>query len=206
MTDKPLIHHNAQLILASSSKIRKQIMRDVQLQFDVVPSPFDEDQAKKELIAKNSSCKKIALQLAVGKALAVSKNFPTAYVIGSDQVCELDGCEMSKSNNIAEAIAQLNKLNGKTHFQNNATVIAYRGKIIFKNFSRVKLQMRQLSLQQIEAYVNSEQSFGCAGSYQYESLGKHLFAKVEGDYYSVLGLAIQPLLSFLHEQQIITFN
>ena len=84
-------------------------------------------------------------------------------------------------------------------------VVAHKGKIIFTNFARVRLKMRKLSQQQIVDYVNFDQSFGCAGSYKYESLGKHLFERVEGDYYAILGLAIQPLLNFLHSKKIINF-
>ncbi len=66
--------------------------------------------------------------------------------------------------------------------------------------------MRKITQKEIETYVKNEQSWGCAGSYQYESLGKHLFSKVDGDYYSILGLSIQPVLSFLHEKKLIKFK
>jgi septum formation protein len=114
--------------------------------------------------------------------------------------------EISKSKNLAEASKQLKKFNGKIHFQNNAVVIALNGKIIFRNFSQVRLKMRKMSAKEIDNYVKIDQPFGCAGSYKYESLGKHLFEKISGDYYSVLGLAIQPLLAFLHAKKIISIK
>jgi septum formation protein len=80
--------------------------------------------------------------LAKGKALSISKKFPSAYVIGSDQVCEFEKEEFSKAANLSQAASQLKKFNGKTHFQNNATVVALNGKIVFQNFSRVKMEMR----------------------------------------------------------------
>ena len=141
--------------------------------------------------------------LAQQKALSVSEIMPDAYVIASDQVCEFAGQDISKSNNAAQALDQLKKFNGKTHFQNNALVIAFNGKIIFKKFSRVKMQMRQMTDAEIASYVTIDQPWGCAGSYKYESLGKHLFSRISGDYYSVLGLAIQPLIAFLHAKKLI---
>jgi septum formation protein len=198
-----MLKQNCDLILASTSKIRKKILQEAALKFEIVAPLFDEEKAKKNLSLPS---KKLAIFLAEGKALSISKKFPDAYVIGSDQVCELDGKEISKSKNSKEAISQLKKFNGKIHFQNNAVVIVFNGKIIFRNFSRVKLKMRKISASEIENYVKAEESWGCAGSYKYESLGKHLFEKVSGDYYSVLGLAIQPLLKFLHAEKLISIK
>jgi septum formation protein len=196
------IGSNHKIILASTSKIRRKILEEVKLNFTAISPDFDEEKAKTEFPQKSS--KNLAIFLAKGKALSISKKLPNAYVIGSDQVCEFEEKEYSKSENLAQATAQLKKFNGKIHFQNNATVIAHNGKIIFQNFSRVKMEMRQMTSREIENYVEIDQPIGCAGSYKYESLGKHLFKKVSGDYYAVLGLAIQPLLSFLHQNKIIS--
>ena len=198
-----MFKQNAPIILASTSKIRKKILEEVALNFKVIAPTFDEDKEKKKL---KFPPKKLAIFLAQQKALSISEKFRDAYVIGSDQVCEFEEKEISKSKNAAEAIKQLTKFNGKIHFQNNAVVVALNGKIIFKNFSRVKLQMRKISAAEIKNYVETDQSWNCAGSYKYEGLGKHLFAKISGDYYSVLGLAIQPLLNFLHQKKIIKFT
>jgi septum formation protein len=198
-----MIKQNFPLILASSSKIRRMILENVGLEFRVQNPDFNEEEAKKKL---KLSPKKLALSLAKGKALSISKKLRNTYVIGSDQVCEFEGEEFSKSNNAKEAVEQLKKFNGKTHIQNNAVVIAFNEKIVFKNISVAKLEMRKLSIKEIELYVKIDESWGCAGSYKYESLGKHLFKKTTGDYYSILGLAIQPLLSFLHDKKIIEFK
>jgi len=198
-----LVKMRAPIILASSSKIRQRILQEVGLEFKVMAPLYDEDEEKKNL--KKMAPKKLALFLAKEKALSISRKFPAAYVIGSDQVCEFEKNEISKSKNAAEALAQLKKFNGKKHFQNNAVVVAKNGKIIFENFSRVELKMRKMSLSEIKKYVEFDQPWGCAGSYKYESLGKHLFEKIKGDYYSVLGLAIQPLLGFFHHKKLISF-
>ncbi len=195
-----LIDYNCKIILASTSKVRKKILEEVGLKFTVMAPLYDEDLEKKNL---KLAPKKLALILAKEKALSVSREFRDAIVIGSDQVCEFEEKEISKSKNALEAIKQLKKFNGKNHFQNNAVCVALNGKIIFKSFSKVKLQMRKMSAAEIESYVKIDQPWGCAGSYKYESLGKHLFEKISGDYYSVLGLAVQPLIAFFHQQKLI---
>jgi len=195
-----LIDHNCRIILASTSKVRKKILDEAGLKFSVITPLYDEDLEKKNL---DLPPKKLAVFLAKQKALSVSKEYRGAIVIGSDQVCEFEEKEISKSKNAKEAISQLTKLNGKNHFQNNAVVVALDGKVIFQKFSRVKLQMRKMQSQEIENYVKIDTPWGCAGSYKYESLGKHLFEKISGDYYSVLGLAIKPLIAFLHRLQLI---
>jgi septum formation protein len=196
-----LIKQNSKIVLASSSQIRKRILTESGFEFEVIKPFYDEDREKKNL--PSMAPKKLALFLAKKKALSVSEKFRDVYVIGSDQVCEFDKKEISKSNNSKEALTQLKKFNGKIHFQNNATVVALNGKIIFENFSRVELKMRKMAAKEIESYVKIDQPWGCAGSYKYESLGKHLFEKISGDYFSILGLAIQPLISFFYSKNII---
>ncbi len=198
-----LISIKNHLILASSSRVRKKILQDVGIDFEVISPFYDEDSEKKKL---QLAPRAMALYLAKQKALSVSEKFPNSYVIGSDQLCEFEGKEFSKSKNAKEAIEQLSKFSGKEHVQNNAVVVAFAGKIVFQNFSRVKMKMRKISNQEIESYVAFDKPWGCAGSYKYESLGKHLFEKVSGDYYSVLGMAIQPLLAFFYQQKIIKIN
>jgi septum formation protein len=83
-------------------------------------------------------------------------------------------------------------------------VVAFAGKIIYEKFSLVELKMRKMTDQEIEDYVALDKPWGCAGSYKYESFGKHLFEEISGDYFSILGLAIQPLLAFFHQKKIIS--
>ena len=198
-----LIDTREKIILASTSKIRQQLMAQSGVDFSIQKPFFNEDLEKSKY--HNLKPQDLAIFLAKQKALSVSEKFIDCFVIGSDQVCEFEDYEISKSKNRQEAISQLQKFSGKIHFQNNSTVIAKNSQIIFENFSQAQLQMHELNLAQIEKYVDYDQSWGCAGSYKYESLGKCLFAEVKGDYFTILGLAIQPLLSFLYQQNIISF-
>lgn len=198
-----LINNNFPIILASSSYIRKKILESVGLKFEIITPFYDEDEEKKSLNINSPA--KLAVYLASQKALSVSQKHPTSYVIGADQVCEINDHIIHKSSNKKEAVEQLSRLNNQIHTQNNGLVIAYNHKIIFKKFSKVTLKMRNLTPQDIQKYVDHDESFGCAGSYKYEEMGKHLFAEIKGDYYAILGLNVQPLLNFFHSNKIISF-
>ncbi len=197
------IKQNFNLILASQSQIRKKILQEAGFQFSVVKPDFDEDK-EKQLVSLEP--KDLALYLAKNKALSISKNNPNHYVIGSDQVCEFLGKEVFKSINLQDAITQLSSFNGSTHYQNNAIIIAKNNKVLFTNSARAKLTMRNLSKNEIKSYVEFDQSWGCAGSYKYESMGKHLFLDVEGDYFGILGLPIQPILKFFYREGLLEFK
>jgi septum formation protein len=194
-------HHN--IILASTSQARQQILQSVQLPFLAVSPQVDEDKLKKQL---SISCPlKLALELAKAKALSVAKQYQNAYIIGADQVCAVGDSFLNKAKTQQEAVLQLNALSGKTHTQNNAFVVVYQNKVVFSHSAKVSLTMQKLSLASLKKYVEADNPVGCAGSYKYESLGKYLFSRVNGNYYAVLGLNIQPLLNFFFTQKIITF-
>ncbi len=196
-----MIKTNNKIILASSSWVRKKIMDETKIDYEVINPDYDEEKAKSEFLDKNID--QLALELAKGKALSVSKSHQDAIVIGSDQICEINNQKLDKSKDLEDAKQQLKKLSGKTHIQNNAVAIAKNNEIIFESLTKVKLTMRNLSNFEIDSYVAQDKPIGSAGSYKYESLAKHLFAKVEGDYYSILGMNIQEILNFLHNKNII---
>src|SRR3989338_2268438 len=196
-----MLKQKIKIILASESKIRKKILEDANLDFEAIAPDFDEDLYKKNY--PHLAIKDLAMALARGKALSISSRFPKALVIGSDQICEFEGAKIDKSKDANEAFLQLKSMSGKTHFQNNAVIIAKNNKVIFKKFSKVKLKLRKISDEEISCYINIDKPFGSAGSYKYESFGKHLFAKIKGDYYSILGLNLQEILNFLHKRKYI---
>lgn len=199
-----MFKQNCEIILASTSKVRKKILEESKLNFKAIAPDFDEEEAKKSL--KSLNPKELAIFLAKQKALSISSKFKNAYVIGSDQVCEFEGRDISKSHDEKDAQNQLEKFSGKIHYQNNAVIVAFNNKIIFNSFAKVKMQMRNISKKEIAAYIKSDKPFGCAGSYKYESLGKHLFVKTSGDYYAILGLSIQPLLAFFYKKNLISIK
>jgi septum formation protein len=198
-----LINTNNKIILASTSVARQQILQSIQLPYIAVAPQLDEDKLKKQL---QISCPlKLALDLAKAKALSVTNQYNNCYIIGADQVCALGDSFLDKAKNQQEAILQLNALSGKTHTQNNGFVVVHQNKVVFSHSAKVSLTMQKLSLASIKKYVESDNPVGCAGSYKYESLGKYLFSRVNGNYYAVLGLNIQPLLNFFYTKKIITF-
>ncbi len=195
------LKNNKKIILASTSAVRKRLLEDAKINFDIISPTFDEEKYKDE--NPHFTIAQMALELAAGKAKSVSQLNPNCLVIGSDQICELNSKGINKSKNAQEAVDQLTNLNGKIHYQNNATVVYLNDKMIFKKLSRSKLKMRQISAEEIFSYINEDKPWGSAGSYKYESLGKHLFEKIDGDYFSILGLNLQALLSFLHKKNYI---
>ncbi|MDA0901878.1 MAG: Maf family protein [Proteobacteria bacterium] len=199
-----MIKQHIPLILASNSPIRKKILADLGLQFEVIKPDFDEEAAKLDI--KDLSISQQALSLTRGKALSISKKYPNHLVIASDQMCQLGEEIISKSNNADQAIAQLSKLNGKTHYQNNAVCLYHGDQELIAHCERAELKMRDLSIDEIKAYVQVDQAWGCAGSYKFESLGKHLFDHINGNQDCILGMAILPIISFMHHHQLIAIT
>lgn len=195
------LQQNKEIILASTSFVRKEILNSVGLDFKAIAPLFDEEEFKEKNL--HLSIQNLAVELAKNKALSISQINKNAIVIASDQICEFEKNAINKSKNKNDAIAQLTSFSGKIHYQNNATVVAKNGKIIFCKFAKVKLKMRKISVAEIAKYVEIDQPWGCAGSYKYEGLGKHLFEKISGDYYAILGLNLQQLLNFLHRKKYI---
>ena len=140
---------------------------------------------------------KLALELAKAKAKTISELFPNAYVIGSDQICEIEGEIISKSKNYEEAFDTLQKLSGKTHIQNNGTCIYHNSLPFFNHVEQARLTMKKLNEKEIKDYISKDDPIGCAGSYKYELNGKNLFEKVEGSEECIKGFAISKVKKFL---------
>ncbi len=196
-----VLKQKSELILASTSKIRKEILQNLGLKFKTISPDFDEEGAKKDIL--DLDIPNQALFLAQQKALSISKKHPKSLVIGSDQICQIQNETISKPKNKEEAILQLKKLNGKIHYQNNAVTLFQNGQEIFSHIQIAKIKVRILSDQEITSYVNLDNPVGCAGSYKIESLGRHLFSEIDGDISCISGIAIQPLLQYLHQNQLI---
>ena len=184
------------LILASQSKGRRDVLAGAGVNFKVVPADIDEDAVKQKQVTDAAD---VALELAVEKAKAVSTANPTAYVIGADQILELDGKLFSKPADMTQARKQLKKMRGKTHTLINGVAVVLNGEVLWSMKAGVKVTMRDFSDNFLEEYLQKagESVLSTVGAYFIEGDGAQLIEKIDGDYFSVLGLPLLPLLAFL---------
>ncbi len=188
------------LILASQSRARKMLLANAGISFDAVPADIDE-----RSVQKNSGLTapgEIAGLLAREKASFVSSNNPGRHVVGADQTLALGNRMFSKPTGRVQAAEQLRLLAGHTHELHSAVAVARDGKIVFSDVSTARMTMRHLDESEIEAYLDQagQAVTTSVGAYQLEGLGVHLFERIEGDHFTILGLPLLPLLAYLRGQ------
>ncbi len=188
-----------QLILASASPSRRQLLVSAGLTFDVEPSGIDEDEAKRSLLTVRATPQDIAEALAEMKALRVSARHGAAMVVGGDSTLACNGRLFDKPATLDLARKQLLALSGQTHELFSSVVVAQGGVRLWHWNERARLTMRPFSEPFIDAYLAraGDCVLASVGAYQLENLGAHLFSRVDGDYFTILGLPLLPLLSFL---------
>ncbi len=189
------------LTLASGSKIRAQLLRNAGLDFTIQTSKVDEDSLKDSMRAQGMPPKEQAEYLAEMKAVRVSSQVK-GLVIGADQMMSLNGEGFDKPVDRQDAFDRLKLFSAKAHHLESAIVIAKDGEAIWRHVNRPKLTMRTLSDEFITSYLDQigEAAYESVGAYQLEGLGVQLFSKIEGDYFSILGLPLIELLTYLRDR------
>lgn len=189
------------LTLASGSAARAAILRSAGLAFDQVSSGVDEDALRDALRAEGAGVMEQAAALAEAKATRVSLSRP-GIVLGADQMLNLEGVPFDKPPSMAHARRHLQALSGRSHTLETALVACVNGTAIWRHIAQPKLVMRPLSESFIDAYLEraGEGLLASVGAYQLEGLGAHLFERIEGDYFSILGLPLLPLLAWLRDR------
>jgi septum formation protein len=191
------------LILASQSRSRKMLLANAGLTFDTIPADIDERAIQQG--AKLSAPGEIAGLLAREKARFVSAQKAGHHVVGADQTLALGSRLFNKPDGYAGAADQIRALAGQTHELHSAIAVALDGKIVFETVAVARMRMRPLSGDDIRLYLDAagDAVTSSVGAYQLEGLGVHLFERIEGDYFTILGLPLLPLLDFFRRETLI---
>ena len=192
------------LILASQSRARQVLLANAGIAFEAVPAAIDEREIQRDsgLVMPGE----IASLLARQKALWVSSRQPDRIVVGADQTLALAKQLFSKPAGRAQAADQLRTLAGNRHELHSAVAVARDGRILFETVAVAGMTMRQLNAAEIDAYLDEAgvAVMTSVGAYQLEGLGIHLFERIEGDHFTILGLPLLPLLAFLRDEGLLT--
>jgi septum formation protein len=188
------------LILASKSKVRKEILDKNNIFAQVQPSSVDEDPIKQSLLNENASPEIISKNLAELKASRVSQKNFDVLVLGADSVIDLEGELISKPQNREEALSILKKLNGKKHNLVSSVCISKNGSMIWNYTDKATLTMKKFSDEQLKEYLSkiSDESLYAYNVYQIEGEGKNLFLKIDGDKNTIMGLPIKKIQEYLN--------
>jgi septum formation protein len=191
-----------QIILASGSKARQQMLSNAGIAFELDPADLDETALKQDAIAIQTPAPQIAVDLATAKARTVSARHPGTLVIGSDQILELEGELLSKVRDLNEAAKQIRRLQGRKHFLHSAAVCCRNGHIEFQCVETAELDMWPLDAEDICEYLQDvgQTILGSVGCYQIEGKGVRLFREITGSHFTIMGMPLIPLLGFLRER------
>ena len=189
----------APLVLASKSEVRRKILTAAGIPVEVRPAEIDERGVEKEANVREGDA--VARLLARAKANAISSGMSGRLVLGADQTLTLEGQRFSKPIDRNAAREQLVSLRGKTHQLHSGIAVVRDGAVLFEQLATAILTMRDFSDAFLDGYLDTVGSAACAcvGAYQIEGAGIQLFEKIEGDYFTVLGLPLLPLLDYLRQ-------
>lgn len=192
------------LILASKSAARRAMLENAGVPFEVRVAGVDEDAIK--AVSTDLDPAGLAVRLAEAKALAVSRDDETAWVLGSDQTLAFDGGLISKAKSLDAARERLKSMRGRIHHLHSGAVLAVKGEIVWSGVDTVEMRMRDFSDAFLDAYLAAEGEalLACVGSYRLEGMGSQLFAAIDGDYFTVLGLPLWPVLAELRRAGVLS--
>ena len=187
------------IILASKSKVRKEILDKNNIESDVMPSNVDEDIVKKSLIKEKATPEIISKNLAELKANKVSMKKIDEIVLGADSVIDLNGELISKPETREEAMKILKKLNGKSHFLISSVCVSKNGSMIWNHTDKAKLSMKNLSDDELKNYLSKipDEKLYAYNVYQIESIGRNLFTSIEGDEDTIMGLPVKQIKEYI---------
>ena len=188
------------LILASKSTTRKALLVGAGLRFETSPAPIDERALEAEVLGKGGDAPLLARRLAEAKALAVSVSRP-GIVIGADQVLAVDRELLHKPETLAAAATQLDRLAGRTHHLHAGVALAANGRVLWSSTETAALTMRRFDAAERDLVLALEgtEVLGSVGAYRLEGPSIRLFERIEGDYFTILGLPLLPLLAAMRQ-------
>lgn len=185
-----------QIILASTSASRKSLMAGAGLAFESIGADIDERAVEEPLVAQSAPPELVARKLSEAKALSVSRVYPQAFVIGSDQTLSLGNRIFHKPRDMGEAAEHIRAFSGHTHHLNCGVAVARNGEVLWSDVSIAAMTMREISPQFLETYLGlaGPSILQSVGAYQFEGPGVRLFERIDGDYFTILGLPMLQLL------------
>lgn len=190
---------NETLVLASASPFRRYLMEQAGLEFSAYPANIDERLVEVPIRESGATPEKIALELAIAKAKDVSSRHPGAFILGSDQIMSMGMEIFHKCESLSEARERLISMRGHTHRLTSAMAVVRNDQVLWSCAEAADMTFRNFSDAFLDEYIEraGEKVLLSVGAYQYEGLGQQLFEKVEGDYFTIIGLPMLPLLAAL---------
>tara|TARA_Y100000590_G_scaffold58303_1_gene61615 strand:- start:1341 stop:1931 length:591 start_codon:yes stop_codon:yes gene_type:complete len=194
---------NEKIILASKSEVRRKILEENGINFNVEPSNVDEDSVKKSLIKDGANPEIISKNLAELKANKISQKRINEIVLGADSIIDLNGEIISKPTNRAQALEILKRLNGKKHCLISSVCISKNGSMIWNYTDKAILTMREMKIEELTNYLSkiTDKALYSYNVYQVEGEGKYLFSKIEGDKNTIMGLPIKQIKQYLKNNE-----